>query len=372
MMLDGRIERPARRAVPRASQRDARHSRHAAVARCRRRQGFDYRANGQSRLGPFTSNGQILLPKGGRATIAIAALDVGGTTRERRPARPIRAASPARSTLPAAGSTGRSASLRSAMPRRSKRICAASNVALPRRFAVRAGRVDGTIILADGPDDARRRGRRARASRRAAITLARLTANAKLVNGRARSARRWPARRGAAFEFSHAGQCHARPHRAHRARTVERRPLVLDRPAVLTRSGDGWQLAPTSVSLRRRARHLVGPERRAARSPCRSCRRCRCKCSTSSGPSLGFGGIATGRLDYALEGQSQRPRRPQDPRAEPRRPGAGVEADRRRARRGRRRRPGRAARGRGQRRQDHRPGAGALRADRPRADWSPS
>src|SRR4029079_17274289 len=27
-------------------------------------QGFTYRANGQSRLGPFTSNGQILLPKG--------------------------------------------------------------------------------------------------------------------------------------------------------------------------------------------------------------------------------------------------------------------------------------------------------------------
>ncbi len=42
--------------------------------------GYDYRANGQSRLGPFTSVGQILLPKGRPTTIAIAALDVAGTT----------------------------------------------------------------------------------------------------------------------------------------------------------------------------------------------------------------------------------------------------------------------------------------------------
>ena len=41
--------------------------------------GFDYKADGQSRLGPFTSNGRILLPQGGRATISIAALDVSGT-----------------------------------------------------------------------------------------------------------------------------------------------------------------------------------------------------------------------------------------------------------------------------------------------------
>ena len=41
--------------------------------------GFDYSAAGGSRLGPFTSNGRILLPRGGRTTIAIAALNVGGT-----------------------------------------------------------------------------------------------------------------------------------------------------------------------------------------------------------------------------------------------------------------------------------------------------
>src|SRR3546814_15568942 len=42
-------------------------------------QGFDYTAKGQSRLGPFTSHGAILLPAGGQGRIAIAALDVRGT-----------------------------------------------------------------------------------------------------------------------------------------------------------------------------------------------------------------------------------------------------------------------------------------------------
>ncbi len=39
--------------------------------------GFDYRANGGSRLGPFTSNGQILLPHNAPTVIAIASLEAG-------------------------------------------------------------------------------------------------------------------------------------------------------------------------------------------------------------------------------------------------------------------------------------------------------
>ncbi|HYI43234.1 MAG TPA: translocation/assembly module TamB, partial [Sphingomicrobium sp.] len=38
--------------------------------------GFDFRAAGGSRLGAFTGNGRILMPKGGRTVIAIAALNV--------------------------------------------------------------------------------------------------------------------------------------------------------------------------------------------------------------------------------------------------------------------------------------------------------
>src|SRR5207248_11043696 len=40
--------------------------------------GYTYRANGGSRLGPFTSAGQILLPHDAPTVIAVASLDAGG------------------------------------------------------------------------------------------------------------------------------------------------------------------------------------------------------------------------------------------------------------------------------------------------------
>ena len=40
--------------------------------------GYDYKASGGSRLGPFTSNGKILLPQNGATVITVAALDAGG------------------------------------------------------------------------------------------------------------------------------------------------------------------------------------------------------------------------------------------------------------------------------------------------------
>ncbi|HVF36497.1 MAG TPA: translocation/assembly module TamB, partial [Sphingomicrobium sp.] len=79
MSLDGRIERPkVELFLDRPNEslgiRDMRLSLDPNS------QGFAYRSEGQSRLGPFTSNGQILLPRGGRAVIDFAALNVAGST----------------------------------------------------------------------------------------------------------------------------------------------------------------------------------------------------------------------------------------------------------------------------------------------------
>ncbi len=147
MVLDGRIERP-RVELFLDRPNDALGLRDMQLLLAPTPAGFDYRAIGGSQLGPFTSNGQILLPRGGRAIIAIAALDVSGA----------RASGNLRSdpggftgslTLAGGGLDGTLPSPRSAAPRRSKRICARAMRA-SRRLAVRAGRVDGTIILADG------------------------------------------------------------------------------------------------------------------------------------------------------------------------------------------------------------------------------
>ncbi len=112
---------------------------------------------------------------------------------------------------------------------------------------------------------------------------------------------------------------------------------------------------------------MSGPQRVAARGACPGPGACRSKSSILPGPSLDLSGAATGRLDYALEGQPHRPPRPQGARLEPRRAGARVEADRRRRGRRRQRQPGRDPRGGGERRHRHRPGPGALRAARRRA-----
>ena len=78
MVLDGHIERPQARPAPRPPERCARHQRRCTCCSIPTPAGFDYRASGGSKLGPFTSNGQILLPHDAPTVIAIAALDAGG------------------------------------------------------------------------------------------------------------------------------------------------------------------------------------------------------------------------------------------------------------------------------------------------------
>ena len=81
LVLDGHIERP-KVDLFLASPNESLGIRAMHLLLLPNAAGFDYRASGGSKLGPFTSNGQILLPKNGATIIAIASLDAG----ERRPA----------------------------------------------------------------------------------------------------------------------------------------------------------------------------------------------------------------------------------------------------------------------------------------------
>jgi translocation and assembly module TamB len=209
--------------------------------------GYNYRASGGSRLGPFTSNGQILLPQNAPTIIAIATLDAGGAH-----------ASGNLKSLPA-GFTGRLALANGTLggtldfspagqEQRIEAHVTASNVNFPDVFSVRSGRADGTIILADdkttvdGSVDAR-------GIASGAVTLARLTANARLINGTGQVRAAFAGRRGAAFAFSTLANIEPNTIRLTGSGRIEREPLVLNQAAVLTRSGDGWALAPTSISF---------------------------------------------------------------------------------------------------------------------------
>ncbi|MFL6759696.1 translocation/assembly module TamB domain-containing protein [Sphingomonas sp.] len=258
--------------------------------------GYNYRASGGSRLGPFTSLGQILLPHDAPTVIAVASLDAGGAHASGN-LRSDPGGFTGRLTL-ANGRLG--GTLDFSPVGQAQRIDAhvtANNASFPDAFSVRSGRADGIIILADdrttvdGSVDAR-------GISAGAVTLARLTANAKLVNGAGQVRAAFAGRRGAAFAFSTLADVSSDTIRLTGSGRIERQPLVLNQAAVLTRAGDGWALAPTSISFAGGNATVSG---RSGSAP---------EVHAQLGamplevldlfwPNLNLSGSATGRLDYA-------------------------------------------------------------------------
>jgi translocation and assembly module TamB len=260
--------------------------------------GFDYRASGGSKLGPFTSNGQILLPHNAATIVAIAALDAGGAHAS-GDLRSEPGGFRGRLTL-AKGTLG--GTLDFSPAGQAQRIDAhltATDASFP-GFAVRSGRADGIIVLADerttveGVVDAR-------GLETSGVTLARLTANARLVNGSGQVRAAFAGRRGAAFMFSTLADVSPDTIRLTGSGRIERQPLVLNQAAVLTRAGDGWELAPTNLSFAGGTAIVSGrsgsrPEVHAqvAGMPL--------DVLDIAWPKLDLSGSATGRLDYAWKG----------------------------------------------------------------------
>jgi translocation and assembly module TamB len=261
--------------------------------------GFDYRANGGSRLGPFTSTGKILLPKGAPTIISIAALDAGGAHGS-GDLRSDPGGFSGRLTL--AGGT-LAGTLDFSPLQGNQRIdvhLTAENASFPNAFSVHSGRADGIIILADdrtsidGSVDAR-------GITSGAISLARLTANAKLVNGSGQVRAAFAGRRGAAFAFSTLADLSPDRISLTGSGRIERQPLVLNHAAVLTRSGDGWEVAPTSVSFAGGTAILSG--RSGSRPEVHAqVQALPLEALDVLWPGLDLSGTATGRFDYAWKG----------------------------------------------------------------------
>jgi translocation and assembly module TamB len=298
--LDGHIERP-KVELTLDSPNEALGVRDMTLFLDPNAQGFAYRANGQSRLGPFTSNGQILLPKGARTVIDIAALQVAGST--------------ARGQLRAdpGGFTGQlrlaegplSGTLDFAPQNGDQRIVAhlaANNlsVAGDMPFSVRSGRMDGTIILAEGRttlDGVVT----ARGLTTSGISLSRFTANAHLVNGAGEVRAALSGTRGTAFQLVTVAQ--VSPDRISLTGRGElaRRPLTLDSPLVMTRVAGGWQFAPTRVRFGGGRGTLSG--RTGARPEFRAdIEAMPLQLLDLVWPKAGLGGIASGRVDYRWDG----------------------------------------------------------------------
>ncbi|MCY7270658.1 MAG: translocation/assembly module TamB domain-containing protein [Sphingomonas bacterium] len=304
LVLDGRIERPkVELFLP--SPNEAMGISNMRLSLDPRAYGFDYRANGGSRLGPFTSNGRILLPKGGRATIAIAALNVAGSV-----ARGDLRSDPGGFTgqLAVGGALGGNLGFR---PVGSNQLIETHLTATDARLAgspaiaIRAGKLDGTILLEDGRTslDGTFVGR---GIAYGAIDIARLTASAKLVNGSGQVRAAIAGRRGRAFDLVALADVTPDRISVTGRGEVDRRALILDSPAVLTKDGDGWRVAPTRVRFGGGRATLAG---RTGSSPevNADLQSMPLQLLDIGWPNLGLGGIASGRLDYRWHGANGAP-----------------------------------------------------------------
>jgi translocation and assembly module TamB len=302
MVLDGHIERP-RVELFLERPNEALGVRDMHLILDPNAEGYAYRADGQSRLGPFTSNGDILLPKGARATIAIAALNVAGST-----ASGSLRADPGGFTgkLQLAARGPLSGYLDFTPINNDQRIeahLAANNLSVAGEpaFTVRNGRMDGTIILAEGRttlDGVIT----ARGLATNGISLARLTANAHLVNGAGQVRAALAGTRGTSFQM--VALANVTPDRISVTGRgeLDRRPLTLESPAVLTRVAGGWQIAPTQVRFGGGRGTLSGrtgdqPEFHA------DIQALPLQLLDVVWPKAGLGGIASGRVDYRWAAQ---------------------------------------------------------------------
>jgi translocation and assembly module TamB len=180
---------------------------------------------------------------------------------------------------------------------------AANNFSIPGppQLSMRSGRIDGNIILADGAttlDGVLS----ARGLTTSGVTLARVTANAKLVNGSGQVRAALAGTRRTSFEL--VALANVTPDRISVTGRglLDRRPLTLESPAVITRVEGGWQIAPTRVRFAGGRGTLSGrtgdrPELRA------DIERMPLQLLDIVWPKAGLGGMASGRVEYRWDGQ---------------------------------------------------------------------
>ncbi|TZG28854.1 translocation/assembly module TamB domain-containing protein [Sphingomonas montanisoli] len=270
-------------------------------------EGFRYTAGGGSMLGPFTSNGAILLPANQPATIQVAAIDVSG----------------------AKGS----GSLRSDPGGFSGRIdLAGGTVTGPMLFAVRGGvqaiephllaqrahfaaatpidigrgRFDGTILLdREGTTIDGRMG--VVGLRMGAISLARGRADIKLKDGNGTIRSTVSGQRGRGFQFETSLTLAPDSMTLNGSGTIDRRPIAIDTPAVLRREGEGWRLAQTSLSFAGGKANVAGRFGGGANELHASMSAMPLSLLDMIFPQLGLSGTASGKLDYGAPGNGLPP-----------------------------------------------------------------
>jgi translocation and assembly module TamB len=297
LKLDGRIDRPKielqlARPMDSLGLRDVRASLDPTAT------GFNWRAAGTSTIGPFTGNGAILMPKGGTTTVQIAALDASGL----RATGNLQALSGGFGGRLALNGSGISGTLDFAVPSGVQRIEAHltardAKLAGPPIIAARRGQVDAVMLLDPRGTtiDATVNGQGLRYGN---LVLARLSGTTKLRDGSGEVRATFAGSRGRTFELQTVAQVSPDRISITGSGVIDRRPVKLDAPAVLTRSGSDWTLAPTALSFAGGTARVSGRFGGAATALDATVSAMPLTVLDVVNPGLGLGGSASGSISF--------------------------------------------------------------------------
>jgi translocation and assembly module TamB len=297
LTLDGRIERPKLDILlPRPL--DALGIADMRLLLDPNANGFAYRAGGQSLLGPWTSAGAVLLPKGEAAQIDVGTLGVAGLTATGVLTSHGRGFD-GRLRVTGPGLTGMLGFDRPSDLQRISLSFDATNarIATDPEIRILRGGLDGEVVL-DPAGLIMRATVTARGLRRGALSLARLAASVDLRGGRGQVKAAFAGSRGRAFDLQTVAQVAPDRLTVTGGGTIDRKPVHIDSPAVLTMEGGGWRLAPTALSYGGGRLRLAGLFGDAATEVDAALTAVPMTVFDIVAPNLGLGGTATGRIQY--------------------------------------------------------------------------
>jgi len=259
-------------------------------------QGFAFTAAGGSRLGPFTTNGAILLPPGQPATIQIAALNVSRT----RASGSLAVVDGGFTGRLAVGGGGLAGELLFRPVGTIQRVEAHldATAATLDGVTLRQGHLD-LVTLLDPAGTSVEASATGRGLRRGSLSLARFSGSARLRGGVGEIRASIAGSRGRAFDIQSVTQVTADSYSIAAQGTLDRRPLKLLTPAVVTRDGDGWRLAPTKLSFAGGEAQVGGRFTDATTAIDATLTRMPLAILDIGYPGLGLGGTASGSFDVA-------------------------------------------------------------------------
>ncbi|MEQ7873054.1 translocation/assembly module TamB domain-containing protein [Sphingomonas sp. ASV193] len=300
LVLDGPIDRPKVELLL-ASPNEALGARMVRLGLVPNAAGYAFTASGQSKAGPFTATGAILLPKGGATAIDIAALNVAGTTARGR-LTSLPGGLSGTLALAGGGIDGTIGLAPAGADQQVDLHLSLVNASLPGPppVAIRQGRVDGRILVGDRTTNIVGT-LVAKGVSSGSLSLASLTASASLVNGAGEVRAALAGRRGNAFDFAAVAQVGPGGVTLTGKGSIDGKPLTIDGPMRISAAGDGWDVAPTRVRFGGGAATLSG---RTGSNPVLHADVAAMPLQLLDivAPKLGLGGVASGRLDYAWNG----------------------------------------------------------------------